>query len=107
MPKNSTPVESSPPGGPDVQKGARLALTITERVSGTVTSVQYAGCTHAITKRVAGETINTTTHGVAPCPDRNRPIGIMIRPEGSDRGRWVYLTGVPGRSIEIRAEADR
>jgi hypothetical protein len=107
MPKNSIPVESAPPRGPDVRKGARIKLTVTESISGTITSVQYAGCTHAVTKRVAGETVHTTTHGTAPCPDRNQPIGIMVRPEGSDRGRWVYLTGVPGRQVEIRAEADR
>ncbi len=107
MAKNSTPVESDLTRPPDLRNGARIVLTVTDRISGTVTAIQYAGCTHAITKRVGLETVHTTTHGAAPCPDRDQPIGLMIRAEGTNRRQWVYLSGVPGRRVEIRAEARR
>lgn len=109
MAKKATEPETQRICAADVPKDKRVKVTIVTRITGTITSVQTAGCTHAITRRVNGQPVHSTTHGVSPCPDRDKPIGIMVQPdgEGPARGQWLYLTGVPGRTVQITPAADR
>lgn len=83
-----------------ITRGQRV--TITTVITGQVIGTQTAGCTHGLNR--PGQP-PTTSHGSAPCPDRNRIIGLMLR-LGSGRVTWLYLTGDPDRSVTIEG-ADR
>lgn len=73
-------------------------VTVTTAITGEVVGIQTAGCTHALHR--PGQP-STTTHGTAPCPDRDRIVGLMLRTR-SGRPVWVYLTGDPDRSVRIK-----
>ncbi len=71
----------------------RADLTLT----GTVTAVQTAGCTHGMTAVRGGRKVWTTSHGERPCPDRDQIAGLALRTANGLRWMYVNIPQLPVR----------
>lgn len=93
---------SAPAGSGELAHGDQVTITQTIVSTGTITSIQYAGCSHGTISRRGGVSIPSTTHGSEPCPDRNTITGVMLVEKIGDafRRSWIYLR-VPGRTVTI------